>query len=150
MTKQKHKWREAKIITKIFRGAGRGFPSLAMRMPLVFLCLALPLTVWAYTDSQIADAIYKAEGGKKTKYPYGIRSVSCNGEDGCRKVCLNSIHNAKKRWEKAGKPEDFIVFMGRRYCPPKAHSLNSNWVKNVRYFLEKNKKEEVVFKKGAK
>ena len=30
---------------------------------------------WAWTNEQIADAIYKAEGGEKTAYPYGIKSL---------------------------------------------------------------------------
>jgi hypothetical protein len=87
-----------------------------------------------YSDEAIANAIYLAEGGNKTRYPYGIRSVQCEGKQDCRRVCLNSIRNAKKRWVKANKPEDFIVFMGRRYSPP---HINPNWVKLVKYFLNK-------------
>lgn len=104
--------------------------------PVIFFLLtstAFAQLCPAYTDEQIAQAIYKAEGGEKTKFPYGIRSVKCSGETECRKVCLNSIRNARKRWIRSGKKEDFIVFMGRRYSPPKQ---NPNWVSNVRFFLE--------------
>ena len=91
-----------------------------------------------YTDEQIVNAIYLAEGGAKAKVPYGILSVKVADEAEARRVCFNSVRNGRKRWIKAGKPYDLITFIGMRYCPPKAHPLNSNWVKNVIYFLEKN------------
>ena len=90
-----------------------------------------------YSDIDIVNAIYKAEGGNKATYLYGIRSVKYKDEAEARQICLNSVRNARKRWTKAGKPMDFITFMGLRYCPPKAHKLNSNWVRNVKYFLER-------------
>jgi len=90
-----------------------------------------------YTDEEIADAVYKAENS--IKYPYGIKSIPTYGnKEYARKICLNSIRNAKKRWIKAGKPEDFIVFMGRRYSPPE---INPNWVRLVNYFLKRNRNE---------
>lgn len=89
-----------------------------------------------YSDTQIANAIYKTENS--TKYPYGIRSIDTNGNEAyARKLCLNSIRNARKRWIEAGKPEDFITHMGKRYCPPTAHPKNVNWVRLVKYFLQK-------------
>ena len=104
---------------------------------VLFLCfISLAHADQEYSDEQIANAIWYAEGGNKTNFPFGILSVKCEGYDACRRICLNSIRNAKKRWEKAGKPEDFIVFMGRRYSPP---DINPNWVRLVKYFLEKNK-----------
>ena len=111
---------------------------------LAFLCALILCNVRGaeqgdkWTDEEIATAIWYAEGADLATYPYGIRSVKCEGLTECRQVCLNSIRNARKRWIKAGKPEDFIVFMGRRYCPPKAHPKNSNWVRLVKYFLEKH------------
>ena len=83
------------------------------------------------SDEAIVNAIGKAENSKK--FPYGIKSVKCDGEKECRKICLNSVRNAKKRWIKAGKPEDFITFMGRRYSPP---NINPNWIRLVKYFLK--------------
>lgn len=85
-----------------------------------------------YTDTQIVNAIKHAENSKK--FPYGIRSIKCNTEQECRQICLNSVRNARKRWVKAGRPEDFIVFMGRRYSPP---NINPNWVRLVKFFLQK-------------
>ena len=89
-----------------------------------------------YTNEQIVNAIYYAEGGGKTSHPYGIKSIPTYGnKEYARKICLNSVRNARKRWMRANKPEDFIVFMGRRYSPPQ---INPNWVRLVKYFLAKN------------
>ena len=91
--------------------------------------------------SRLCDAIYKAEGGEKATYLYGIRSVHYANPSEARKICINSINNNIKRWDDKGKPEDFISFMSRRYCPIGAdndpNGLNVNWVKNVRYFYER-------------
>ena len=86
-----------------------------------------------WTDAEIADAIYRAENS--VKFPYGIKSIDTKGNKKyARKICLNSIRNARKRWIKAGQPEDFITYMGRRFSPP---NINPNWVRLVRYFLTK-------------
>ncbi len=81
---------------------------------------------------RLAAAIYKAEGGDKTSHPYGILAHYKHTTP--RQACINSINNNYKRWIKAGMPEDFIVFMGRRYSPP---AINPNWVKLVKYFYNK-------------
>lgn len=84
---------------------------------------------------KLATAIYHAENS--VKYPYGIKSIPTYGnKEYARKICLNSIRNAQKRWIKAGMPEDFIVFMGRRYSPP---NINPNWVRLVKYFYGRAK-----------
>lgn len=85
-----------------------------------------------YAPQLLANAIYKAENSKT--HPYGIKSELCLTEASCRKICLNSIHNARKRWIAAGSKGDFIAFMGQRYSPP---SINPNWVRLVKYFLAK-------------
>ena len=87
-------------------------------------------------NEQIVKAIYLAEGGSKATWLYGIRSIPYKDAAEARQICFNSVRNGRKRWIEAGKPYDLITFIGLRYCPPKAHPLNSNWVKNVRYFLE--------------
>ncbi len=109
---------------------------IAITIMLILVLMALARADEVYTDNQIANAIYYAEGGIKTRHPYGIKSINTYGnKDYARKICLQSIQNAKKRWLKAGMPEDFIVFMGRRYSPP---NINPNWVKLVKYFLKRN------------
>lgn len=89
----------------------------------------------SFSDEQIVNAIFKAEGGYRATYLYGIRSIPYKDEAEARQICLNSVRNGRARWLKAGKPCDLIIHIGLRYCPPTAHKLNSNWVKNVKYFL---------------
>ena len=87
---------------------------------------------YAYTNTQIANAIYKSENSKT--HPYGILTHYKHTTP--RQACLNTIAHAKRDWNGKG---DFIVFLGNRYCPVGANNdpkgLNKNWVKNVRYFL---------------
>lgn len=105
--------------------------------------ILLASTKWS--DEQIADAIYLAEGGAKTKYPYGIKSVVCHGQEDCRKVCLNTIRNNRRRFAEYGhkKHSSFISFLASRYCPIGAGDdptgLNKNWIRNVQYFLTKGR-----------
>ena len=40
-----------------------------------------------WSDEEIVNAIYKAEGGSKAVKPFGILSVHCAGYDDCRQVC---------------------------------------------------------------
>jgi hypothetical protein len=91
---------------------------------------------WAYTDEQIANAIYLAEGGAKTSHPYGILKKYKTTTP--RQACINTIRHAKKDWDGKG---DFVAFLGSRYCPVGASNdpmgLNVNWVRNVNYFLER-------------
>ncbi len=96
-----------------------------------------------YTNNQIVNAIYKAEGGDHAKYPYGIRSIECRSRIECSIVCLNTVKNNRQRYIKYGYKSysDFIAFLASKYCPIGAGNdpkkLNQNWLKNVRYFLEK-------------
>ena len=91
-----------------------------------------------YNDEQIADAIYKAEGGDKTIYPYGILKKYKTTTP--RQACINTIKHARRDWNGKG---DFISFLGSRYCPVGAKNdpkgLNKNWIKNVKYFLRNMK-----------
>ena len=86
-------------------------------------------------QERLADAIYKAEGGAKAKVPYGILSIKVKDKRDARRVCINTINNNLARWQWArqnGDQRDYIQFLGDRYCPVSAHSLNKNWVKNVK------------------
>ncbi len=100
---------------------------------LWFLLASFLLTtqVSAYTDSQLADSIYIAEGGSKTSHPYGILKKYKNTTP--RQACLNTIAHARRDWNGQG---DFIEFLGSRYAPVGAKNdptnLNKNWIKNVK------------------
>ena len=109
-------------------------------LAMLFLCIGI--TGYAYTDDQIADAIYKAENSKR--YPYGIISIDTGGDEAyARKICLNTIRNNRKRYADYGhkKYDTYLEFLASRYCPINADNdptgLNRNWLKNVRYFLTK-------------
>jgi len=113
-----------------------------MNKLLLFLFVASPLMAGTISSNQvtsIVDAIYKIEGGSKTRYPYGIKSVKTSNP---RKVCENTVRNHYKRWSSWGKTNDFLQSLQMRYCPIGApddpHNLNSNWLKNLRATLGKN------------
>jgi hypothetical protein len=79
--------------------------------------------------NQIADAIYKVEGGSKTKHPYGILSVKTSNP---RQVCLNTIRNNYIRWQKSGSKGDYLDYLANIYCPKSADPQgNKNWKVNI-------------------
>ena len=99
----------------------------------------------AYADNaptvnveRLANAIYIAEGGNKTKHPYGILAKYKHTTP--RQACINTIKSALKRYNKQGVKGDFIAFLGKTYCPVGAkndpNGLNKNWVKNVKHYYE--------------
>lgn len=113
-------------------------------MKSFILWAALTATVFAATPidegyaNKIADAIYIVEGGAKAKVPYGILSVKTNDP---RRICLNTIRNNYLRWQNAGSPDDYLLFLSNRYAPIGASNdpkgLNNNWLKNLRKILSK-------------
>ncbi|MBM4137500.1 MAG: hypothetical protein FJ241_11825 [Nitrospira sp.] len=111
---------------------------------LLIIMMSILTTCFAYTDDQIADAIFLAEGGYKAKYLYGIVSVKYKDEAEARKICLNTIRNNRKRYDDYGHKQypTYLEFLQSRYCPIGASNdpknLNKNWLKNVRYFLERS------------
>lgn len=113
------------------------FPSWGFILAVILFTIFATIiyaTCFAYTNDQIADAIYLAEGGAKTSHPYGILAHYKNTTP--RQACINTINHARFDWNGEG---DFISFLGHRYCPIGASNdprgLNKNWVKNVNYFL---------------
>lgn len=111
-----------------------------MKTLLIFLlalvgtgALAGPLPLTAARTHQLADAIYRAEGGARARVPYGILSVPVRDAAEARRVCLNTIRNNHRRWIAAGARGEFIDFLADRYCPPSADPAgNRNWKRNVR------------------
>jgi hypothetical protein len=89
---------------------------------------------------RIADAIFLAENSKA--HPYGVLTHYKHTTP--RQACINTIKHAEKDWDGSG---DFISFLGSRYAPtvnatndPK--KLNANWIRNVKYFLDKLESQE--------
>ncbi len=100
-----------------------------------------------YSDTQIVNAIYKAENSKK--YPYGIISIDTKGnETYARKICFNTVRNNRKRYADYGykKYDTYLDFLASRYCPTEGKNLTNDekrlnvyWLGNVKYFLEKQR-----------
>lgn len=94
---------------------------------------------------RVADAIWRAEGGDKTKWPYGVKSVHTTNP---RQVCLNTIRHAWHDWvgRQVALPDThsltplnraFIYFLADRYCPPSDDRIgNQRWKKNVTSILK--------------
>ena len=108
---------------------------------LILSALAAPICRATETRSEsidvnkLANAIYLAEGGARTKYPYGI--LRKYKQTSPRQACINTINHAKRDYALArSEKRDFITFLGLRYCPLQAKNdskgLNKNWVKNVK------------------
>jgi len=113
---------------------------------LIIIC-SFTMPVYAQTltaswsDTEIVEAIYQAEGGIKATYLYGIRSVSYDTPEEARRICFNTVRNNHKRYAKYGYKthKTYLEFLASRYCPINADNdptnLNINWISNVKYFL---------------
>lgn len=113
----------------------------AILATILFYSIALCVCHAAdWSNDEIANAIYFAEGGAATRHPYGILKKYKTTTP--RQACINTIKHARRDWNGKG---DFIEFLGSRYCPVGAANdptgLNKNWVKNVKRILEKRKGE---------
>jgi hypothetical protein len=104
---------------------------------MIFWVMQADAKDFDFTNDQIADAIYIAEGGAKTAYPYGILRHYRFTKP--REACINTIKSARKRFAKQRKENDFIHFLSLTYCPVSADPLNANWERLVKFYLEKNK-----------
>jgi hypothetical protein len=110
-----------------------------MRTMLFVIILLLSSSVGYCSNidiERLATAIYHAEGGAKTRHPYGILKKYKTTTP--RQACINTIKSNLKRWDGQG---DFILFLSRTYAPIGASNdptgLNKNWVKNVTYFYNR-------------
>jgi hypothetical protein len=125
------------------KGQGIGYyRNMARYAIIALLWLVLsPILCQAqdYTNEQIADSIYKAEGGSKTSHPYGILKHYKTTTP--RQACLNTISHSRRHYNEVCRDIDFIQWLSLTYCPIGAkndpQNLNKNWVGNVRYFLLK-------------
>jgi len=89
---------------------------------------------------KIADAIYYAEGGKKTRYPYGITpkdsKIKTKNVSHARQICLNTVSRVYREWISEGNPGHFIDYLSKTYCPPNAN----RWSHNVKDIMTKQHK----------
>lgn len=86
----------------------------------------------------VVKAIYRAEGGEKTKHPYGIIVGSRRFSTvEAKRWCENTVRNNYRRWQGSSETEDFITFLGNRYCPPSVDRVgNKNWIVNVNKLIK--------------
>jgi hypothetical protein len=100
-------------------------------------------------DYDLLFSIRKAENGSKGR-EFGIIHPKCDAEMKRRPNdtldiqagwAAATIVKNRARWEKAGKPGDFITFLGNRYAPKGVANdptnLNKHWIKNVTDWEEK-------------
>lgn len=88
-----------------------------------------------YSTNDIVDSIWIIEGGVKTNYPFGIKSVYCSGYDECRQVCVNTVENTKIRYNTYGykQEKEFLTFLAKRYAPYEWEA----WLSNLKFYLRK-------------
>ena len=127
------------------RQLARGFKAIVG----ILLGLMIASPAFAdYTDTQIVNAIYKAEGGENAQYLYGIRSLkyenrsnkSLSRNEWAKMICFNTVRNNRKRYADYGHNQysTYLEFLASRYCPvgcDNDRGTNQYWLKNVRWFL---------------
>lgn len=94
----------------------------------------------------IVNKIYLIEGGNKTQYPYGIRSINTKGDiNKARRICENTVKNNWGRFNNLSNTEKrkyhcFLDFLASRYCPKSADPIgHKNWVHNIHSVFNKSK-----------
>lgn len=102
--------------------------------PLFALVLAaLPIQASPDMD-RLLDAVWKAEGGKKARVPYGITTVRVNSPSHGRAIARRTLTRGLN--ERPDLP--WIEATARVYCPIEADPVgHRNWKKNVWHFYNK-------------
>jgi len=95
-------------------------------------------------------AIRKAENGGPGR-EFGILHPRCQAEIARRPQdsldiqagwAATTIVKNRLRWTAAGRPGEFIDFLGDRYCPKETDPEgNRNWKQNVKFFYDRFKNE---------
>lgn len=106
-----------------------------IRMVPLFALLLAALPVQAQPDmNRLLDAVWKAEGGEKARFPYGITTVRVKSPNHARQIARRTLTRALS--ERPDLP--WIEATARVYCPAKTDSQgHKNWKKNVWFFYNK-------------
>ena len=112
---------------------------------VILLALAFDFARGAeYTNEQIVDAIWIAEGKDDATYLYGIRSIKYRSKAHARYICMNTVKFHRIRHEKHNCKSGFLSCLSRRYAPRMAENdpkgLNKNWLPNILHILGKRRK----------
>ena len=107
---------------------------------VVALCTWCSIAYCAeYSTESIVNAIYIAEGGAKTKHPYGILKKYKHTSP--RQACINTVEHKYRDWIAMGRKGEFITYLASKYAPlgvaNDPGNLNKNWERNVRFYLNK-------------
>ena len=96
-----------------------------------------PSEVGGYNVERLATAIYHAEGGSKTAWPYGILARYKHTTP--RQACINTVRHKARDWEAQGAKGDYLEYLQSKYCPTKGNKLTNDekrlniyWLKNIR------------------
>jgi hypothetical protein len=115
-------------------GASMSKPTACL---VFYLLLTQGCVCWASdvpTPLEVCNAVYWAEGGANTRFPYGIMVKYKYTTP--RQACINTVSHRLRDWN---GESDFIEYLSLTYCPIGAKNdpkgLNKNWVKNVKYFI---------------
>ena len=115
-----------KPILMIIGSVARFYVSI---MPLILLCVSLRASDLTSAELVRKAAIVRIVEGDRF---YGVRSIKVTDETQAFRVTTNSICKSHARWEKAGRPGEFVDFFAARWCP---HPVgNPRWRKNARYY----------------
>ena len=89
-------------------------------------------------EEKMCEAIYRSEGGDRTNYPYGIKSVSCATKMECKAVCIKTMRHYKKDFARHGGHgvKNFIKYASFRYVGLRDRTREA-WEKNVNFYCKK-------------
>lgn len=91
-----------------------------------------------YSLNQWCKAIFMAEGGEATRYPYGILAKYKHTTP--LQSCHNTVKHKYSNWVKEGRKGAFLAYLGAKYCPIGSNIDNGtckNWPFNVQWWLKK-------------
>lgn len=106
-----------------------------MTSPVVIACCLVCAGEIPDAD-QVADAIWRAEGGARARVPYGVLAVPVKDALEARQVAKRTVLLQWVRWANAGRPGCYFDSLADRYCPPATDRQgNLNWKRNIRIAL---------------
>lgn len=80
----------------------------------------------------VVSAIYRTEGGERTKYPYGVKSIKTSSVNDARHVCYNTVRNFIRKHHIVKVDRYFITMLSNKYCPSSVDNVgNKNWRVNM-------------------
>jgi hypothetical protein len=87
---------------------------------------------------EMADIIWKIEGGHAARKPFGVLSVKVLDAQHAREITIASIHANWRRWERAGRAGTFAQFMAHRWVPRSVDAAgHRRWVRNFNHHLRR-------------